>query len=158
MNKKVPKQVTRIYIACQRWTHFLCFSELLTLLIYRSYSDGLFIICQLSQLIKVVVFNVLIYPYVYLGASLDSLFPHRGADVGDSLYGGWLSDSFIPVQKEQVHCWVFQELGSLHTNWCRISHFHPQMICLPLDHSKEHSFGKYTLGSLDLKIGIKCYH
>lgn len=53
------------------------------------------------QLIKIVKFNVLIYPCVYLGASLGSLFPHQGEDVGDSLNRGWLSDSYlIEVQKE----------------------------------------------------------
>lgn len=95
---------------------------------------------------------------MYLGASLGSLFPLQGEDVGDSLNGGWLSDSYlIKVQREQVHYLMFQEPGSLHINWPRISHFHPQMICLrPLDHSKEPSFGKYTLGSLDIKTGIKC--
>lgn len=52
---------------------------------------------------------------------------------------------------------MFQEPGSSHINWSKISHFHPPMICLrPLDHNKELSFGKYVLGSLDIKMGIKC--
>lgn len=54
---------------------------------------------------------------------------------------------------------MFQEPGSLHINWSRISHFHPQMICLtPLGQSKEPSFVKYALSNLSMKIESKCYH
>lgn len=54
---------------------------------------------------------------------------------------------------------MFQEPGSLHINWSRISHFHPQMICLtPLGQSKDPSFVKYALSNLSMKIESKCYH
>lgn len=53
---------------------------------------------------------------------------------------GGLSDgcgpSLIPdgYSKEQVHILMFQELGSLHITWSRISHFHPLRL---LGQSKE---------------------